>query len=283
MKFFNLFLLIAFISIVSCDNNESILDGIPTSSLPVLAEKMKDSIQIIAHGGASEYEPYNSIASFKKAFELSADGIELDLMVSIDDSIMVFHDVNTKAITGVDYNMVNTSADVLRTLNIGKGKKMPFLNEVFRILPTGKKIFLEVKWWQVWSASINSGLIDNLINQIEKSGRINDCVIICLDENYLKKIKLRKPALNCFLATYDIKLVKEADVILNKNKFSGCNILWNLIDVELAKKMKVNNKTLFAFTVNDGETASKLYREFKINGIYTDKPDVIRYALSRFF
>lgn len=283
MKFFYFFTLIVFFISVSCENNESTSYILPHSSLPVLAEKMKDSIEIIAHGGASEYEPFNSIASFKKAFELSADAIELDLMNSKDDSIMVFHDVNTKVITGVDYNMVNTNAAVLRTLNIGKGEKMPFLNEVFRILPAGKKIYLEVKWWQVWSASIDPRLIDNLIKQIEKSGRINDCVIVCLDANYLLKIKLRKPELNCFLAIYDSKAVKGTADILNKNNFQGSNVLWSLTDSELAKKLKFNNKTLFAFTINDGKIASKLYQEYKIDGIYTDKPDVIRFALARFF
>lgn len=105
---------------------------IPDPSLLILAEKMKISIQISAHGVASAYMPYNSISAFAKAFELSADGIEIDLIPSYDDSIMVFHDLNTKKITGA-YNMVDTNATVLRTLDIGNGEQMPFLSEVFKI------------------------------------------------------------------------------------------------------------------------------------------------------
>lgn len=283
MKFFYFFSLIFFLAIVSCEPNENMSEVIPHPSLPILAEKMKDSIQIIAHGGASAYKPFNSISAFTKAFELSADGIEIDLIPSADDSIMVFHDLNTKKITGVDYNMVDTNAAVLRTLDIGNGEQMPFLSEVFKILPYGKKIYLEVKWYQDTKARDNVGLIDKLISQIEKSGKINDCVILCFNKDYLLKIKLKKPELKCFWITSDAngsKLI--SDVLFNYN-FEGGNVQWPIINTELAKSLIDRNQLLFAWTVNDEKLIVELYQKYKINGIYTDKPDRMRLALARFF
>lgn len=282
MKYlFYFFILFVFASCNESENteSESLPESLPETISSEWYQRGKDSISIIAHGGASAYEPFNSIAAFKKAFELKADGIELDLMNSKDDSLMVFHDLNTKRFTGADYNIVDTKSNKLRTLDIGKGEKMPFLNEVFKILPPGKKIYLEVKWWQDPTARKNVHLIDKLIDQIEKSGRINDCVVVCLDINYLIKIKLRKPELNLFWINYDVENCKKTGDLLSKYNLQGGSIISSIIDLTLSDSLVVRNKFLFTWTINDGALALDLCRKYKINGIYTDKPDVIRSSL----
>lgn len=54
---------------------------------------MKESNYIIyAHRGASAYLPENTKIAFKKALELNANGIELDLQKTKDEKIVIFHD-----------------------------------------------------------------------------------------------------------------------------------------------------------------------------------------------
>ena len=45
-----------------------------------------------AHRGASAYVPENTMLAFKKAVELEATGIELDLQKTKDGKIVIFHD-----------------------------------------------------------------------------------------------------------------------------------------------------------------------------------------------
>lgn len=45
-----------------------------------------------AHRGASAYAPENTMAAFKKAFQIGANGIELDLQRTKDGKIVIFHD-----------------------------------------------------------------------------------------------------------------------------------------------------------------------------------------------
>lgn len=45
-----------------------------------------------AHRGASHYAPENTMIAFRKALELQANGIELDLKRTKDGKIVVFHD-----------------------------------------------------------------------------------------------------------------------------------------------------------------------------------------------
>ena len=46
----------------------------------------------IAHRGAKGYKPENTLAAFTTALEMKADGIELDIQLSTDGVLVVFHD-----------------------------------------------------------------------------------------------------------------------------------------------------------------------------------------------
>ena len=47
---------------------------------------------VIAHRGASHAEPENTVAAFRRAVEMGADGIELDVRRTADDQLVVHHD-----------------------------------------------------------------------------------------------------------------------------------------------------------------------------------------------
>ncbi len=47
---------------------------------------------IYGHRGASQYAPENTFAAYKKAIEMGADGIEIDIHKSKDGHLIVCHD-----------------------------------------------------------------------------------------------------------------------------------------------------------------------------------------------
>jgi glycerophosphoryl diester phosphodiesterase len=49
---------------------------------------------VIAHRGASRAEPENTLAAFRRAVEMGADGIELDVRRTADDQLVVHHDAH---------------------------------------------------------------------------------------------------------------------------------------------------------------------------------------------
>ncbi len=46
----------------------------------------------IAHRGASAYEPENTLRSFKRAIEMGAEMMELDVRFSQDGHLVIMHD-----------------------------------------------------------------------------------------------------------------------------------------------------------------------------------------------
>lgn len=49
-------------------------------------------IKVWAHRGASGYAPENTMDAFRKAIEMKADGIELDVNLTKDGEVVVIHD-----------------------------------------------------------------------------------------------------------------------------------------------------------------------------------------------
>ena len=47
---------------------------------------------VIAHRGASHDHPENTVAAFRAAAEMGADGVELDVRRTSDDRLVVVHD-----------------------------------------------------------------------------------------------------------------------------------------------------------------------------------------------
>ena len=54
----------------------------------------------IGHRGAAAYAPHNTLTSFRKAAELGADMVELDVQRTVDGQVVVFHDLFLKAPDG---------------------------------------------------------------------------------------------------------------------------------------------------------------------------------------
>ena len=49
---------------------------------------------VLAHRGANRERPENTLAAFRRAVELGADGVELDVHRTRDDALVVRHDAD---------------------------------------------------------------------------------------------------------------------------------------------------------------------------------------------
>lgn len=74
----------------------------------------------VGHRGARAYEIENTIDSFKRAIELGANAIELDVRMSKDKRLVICHDDNLKRVFGIDARIDSTTLDELKTITKGK-------------------------------------------------------------------------------------------------------------------------------------------------------------------
>lgn len=107
--------------------------------------------RLIAHRGASRELPENTLAAFRRAAELGAEIIELDLHLSLDRVPVVIHDATLRRTTGARGLVSARTAEELRALDAGRrrgegprGEGVPALGEVLAALPATRFV-VEVK------------------------------------------------------------------------------------------------------------------------------------------
>ena len=117
-----------------------------------------EAVPIFAHRGASSFHLENTFPAFKKALEIGADGIELDVQLTKDGVLVVFHDVDLQRLAGSKKFVAHCEYDELIRYKIGKRFKRLFSRE--RIMS-----FQEVlSWANKENIALNVELKESLLN-----------------------------------------------------------------------------------------------------------------------
>jgi len=107
---------------------------------------------IIAHRGASSHAPENTLSAFLLAVEQGADAIELDVQLTKDNQVVVFHDTHLNRTTDGSGLIKDLTYSEISELNAGisfdpayQGEKIPILSTVFARLPSDVILNIELK------------------------------------------------------------------------------------------------------------------------------------------
>jgi glycerophosphoryl diester phosphodiesterase len=109
-------------------------------------------VEIIAHRGASADAPENTIAAVTLAWTQHADAVEVDVRLSKDRHVVVFHDQDARRAAGLNKQIDGQTLAELKSLDVGRwkeprwsGERIPTLQEVLETVATGKRLFVEIK------------------------------------------------------------------------------------------------------------------------------------------
>lgn len=102
---------------------------------------------LISHRGIFDNEtiPENSLAAFRKAKNLNIP-IELDVQLTKDQEVIVFHDINLKRMCGIDKYIEDVTYQELQQFTLFSSKeKIPTLKEVLKLIQGKVLIDIELK------------------------------------------------------------------------------------------------------------------------------------------
>lgn len=86
------------------------------------------------HRGVPEEHQENTMAGFKRAIELGLDGVELDVLMTKDKQLVVFHDMDPERLTGVKGYVPDMTWQQLKELEITQS-----INVGDKVIDYGKK------------------------------------------------------------------------------------------------------------------------------------------------
>lgn len=229
---------------------------------------------IFAHRGSKGTHPENTLAAFKEAIEVKADGIELDVQFSLDQELVVIHDGDVNRTTNGEGLVKDKTLSELKELDAGSwfqsgyaNEKIPTFNEVLELLAVSGYqgvLNVEIKTdeydYEGIEASVLSALSSyTLACNILLSSFNTETMkrVIALNDTYEKAIILEESE-------------RKVKFCLNTRQIGGMHpsIEWIKKNQELAKNFK---KHLRPWTVNSAEDMNLCF-SLGLAAFHTDFP-----------
>ena len=219
---------------------------------------------VIAHRGASGYEYENSLAAFRRAVTLDADGVELDVHASRDGRLVVHHDPALPAvgpISGLDLASI-------RAARLPNGEPVPLLSDVLDLVGD-RDVWIEVKalapaWDQTLLAALDQGPVPHRY------------AVHSFDHRLVARLGQIRPGLRrgVLLSAYLADTVSAMQAV-------GATTLWqewHLIDEDLVRTVHAAGLAVVAWTVNELADLRRL-AQLGVDGLCGNYPDRIRVAI----
>ncbi len=126
--------------------------GKPTSSRPSQPKRDVRLMTVVVHRGANHLAPENTMASTRKAVELGADYVEVDVRTSADGVMYVLHDVTVNRTTDGEGLIKDLTSEQIDKLDAGswfdpkfKGERVPRLRTLLEWIRGKCKVYFDVK------------------------------------------------------------------------------------------------------------------------------------------
>jgi len=243
-------------------------------------------VEIIAHRGSSRLAPENTLASFKLGWR-EATTCELDIQPTLDGKLVVIHDDSARRTTGARWKVSGHTLSELRQLDAGafkgvrwKGEKLPSLEEVIAAMPSGKRLFIEIK--------AGPEVIPELARVVRASGKEKRLRIhsfshpACVEARkalpripvYLLIASRQNPLTGTWSSSIDEAIGKIKKARLNG---IGANNT-ALVNAAAVHKIHANGLKLNIWTVDRVNEAKKLI-DLGVDGLITNRPGWLKAQL----
>jgi glycerophosphoryl diester phosphodiesterase len=213
----------------------------------------------IGHRGASAYAPENTLAAFRKALELGADGIELDVHRCASGEPVVIHDDTVDRTTSGHGSVVQMTLTQLQALGI------PTLEEVMQVLGKEAYYFIEIK---ATSAALPvAAVVERFIKQGFAKERL---MMISFLHVALKEVRKDFPALAVGASFERL----DAQSVSETVRLSAQAILpqYSALTREHIRQAHDAGLKVITWTVNDSADIARLM-VMGVDGIISDYPD----------
>jgi len=110
------------------------------------------TVAVVAHRGAHEHAPENTLPAFQAAIDLGADYVELDMHMTSDGGLVIIHNPTVDARTNGKGAVREMTLAQIRALDAGikfdssfAGTKIPTADEALALMKGKVGVYLEVK------------------------------------------------------------------------------------------------------------------------------------------
>lgn len=230
---------------------------------------MKEPL-IIAHRGDSSTALENSLEAFRLALELPVDMIELDVRMSRDEALYVFHDSETGRTADRNINLEMSSPAEIDRVRLRNGERIPRLEDVLGLAAGKAGVNIEIK-------SDRAGAV--LCRHFSERPYPGPFMVSSFKEAEIFVVRQRMPDISAALI-YDTFSVRHVSDYRAKG-YARISLRKNTVTEPLVRACRTQGVQVFVWTVDD-EAEMQRCIEWGVDGIYTDKPRVLKDVINKY-
>jgi glycerophosphoryl diester phosphodiesterase len=235
--------------------------------------------RVIAHRGFSGVAPENSLAAIRKAIDLGADMVEIDVLLSRDGHVVVIHDETVDRTTDGRGKVASLDLEELRRLDAGSwfskafaGEKIPTLAEVLDLVRGRILLNVEIKTEAV-TPEAEGGISDKVLRLIAEREMGEQVILSSFDPEALRQARRLDSAIRT-ASLYDKDLHRgmgpvEVMAAVGSN---GFNLSARQLSDEVLRACHGQRRPVAVYTVDDKKKMERLIAA-GVDAIFTNRPD----------
>ena len=219
---------------------------------------------VVAHRGASSLAPENTLSSVRKALEIGAKMIEVDVHTTLDGEIVVMHDADVSRTTNGSGVISEMSYSRIAQLDAGswfgpefRGEGVPALDEVLSTVRGRSVLCIEIK----------RAYPKEVLEKVLKHGLLDDVVIFDFDHQRLRELRSEEADV-CTLA---LGVDSASLTNIEREGFDALGASFSKANEELVERAHEIGMAVFVYTVDDVDRMRRLI-EIGVDGIISNKP-----------
>lgn len=248
--------------------------------------------QRVAHRGGAALAPENTLAAFQHALSLPVDALELDVQMSRDGHVIIFHDETVERLTEGRGNILDLDLADLQALNAAahfpggwpQPQRIPLLSEVLDLARAGTvQVYIEIKPGKRDGAYVRyPGIAEAVARAVRVADMLDRVLIMSFDWDLLPQIKSLAPGVQTgALVSEDAWNPRSATALRDlTSRVSTLHCEWinmdyDLFTLEMPGFFHEHGFHLGIWTVNDEAGLQRLARA-GVDSLTSDRPDLFR-------
>jgi glycerophosphoryl diester phosphodiesterase len=238
----------------------------------------------LAHRGASAHAPENTLAAFRLAAEMGADGIELDVHLAADGEVVVIHNDTVDNTTNGTGRVSQMLLADLQALDAGSwfdphfaGERIPTLREVFEAVGHQLLINVEIKVEQGYHPMEQEA---ETVRLIEDGGMLDRVIVSSFSAASLRRVHKMNPRIP--LGLLYARPEPGFWPLLVRWLYTPLDALhphYDMVTPRYVEKARRRGQRIHAWTVYSMADMRRM-RDLGVDGIITNHPDLLRGVLA---
>ena len=232
----------------------------------------QEKTKVWAHRGASGYAPENTLDAFRKAVEMGADGIELDVQMTKDGELVVIHDETIDRVSNGKGWVKDYTYEELKKFNFNKThleytkEEIPTLEQVYLLIkPTNLTINVEIKTGIVFYP----GIEERVLELTERLGMKERVIYSSFNHYTIRKIKELDPQAKTGML-YEDGIIDAVDYACDVVKADALHPAgYNVFYPGFLERCRERKRLLHVWTINE-EKHMRMLCEAGVDALITN-------------